>query len=246
VRSAGRNSLVFLHGAGGTSHGWDLQRLAFPAAVAPDLPGHDGEGQGYRQVEDYARWLRATGQAHEWFPGVLAGHSMGGAIALWYALSWPEDLAGIVLMATGARLRVAPEILTGVAADYPAAVDAIIARSLDPGDHARLAARLREAMLAVPQAVTAGDFQACDAFDVRGRLGEIRTPALVIAGAGGSDDAARVRRVPPRASAPRPPGVDRGRGPHAARRAAPGGERGDRGLSGGGIAWAPRGKRSLT
>jgi pimeloyl-ACP methyl ester carboxylesterase len=107
---------------------------------------------------------------------------MGGAVALCYALSWPEDLAGIVLIATGARLRVAPEILDGLAADYPAAVDAIIARSLAPGADSRLARRLREAMLAVPPDVTLGDFQACDAFDVRDRLGEVRVPSLVVAG----------------------------------------------------------------
>ena len=40
-------------------------------------------------------------------------------------------------------------------------------------------------MLAVPAGVTVGDFQACDAFDIRDRLGEIQVPALVI---GGSED----------------------------------------------------------
>ena len=39
-------------------------------------------------------------------------------------------------------------------------------------------------MLAVPAGVTVGDFQACDAFDIRDRLGEIQVPALVI-GMGG-------------------------------------------------------------
>ena len=34
----------------------------------------------------------------------------------------------------------------------------------------------------VPQAVTRGDFEACDAFDVRERLGEVRAPALAIVG----------------------------------------------------------------
>ncbi len=174
--------LVLVHGAGGMASTWDPQRLAFPGAITPDLPGHNDGGPGCRTIEDYARWLRTAGHDQGWFPAVLAGHSMGGAIALWYALSWPEDLAGIVLIATGARLRASPEILAKVAADYPAAVDTIITRSLASGADHRLAPRLREAMLAVPQDVTAGDFEACDAFDVMGRLGEIRTAALVIAG----------------------------------------------------------------
>lgn len=186
--------LVFLHGAGGISRGWDIQRLAFPAAVAPDLPGHEvrlpppsppsgaTSHPRYQRIPDYAEWLRATGQAEGWFPAVLAGHSMGGAIALWYALEWPVDLAGIVLIATGARLRVSPEIVTALEGDYALAVDRIVKRALAPSDDRRLAERLRGAMLAIPPAVTAGDFQACDTFDVMGRLEQIGTPTLIITG----------------------------------------------------------------
>jgi pimeloyl-ACP methyl ester carboxylesterase len=174
--------LVFVHGAGGTSRGWDLQRLAFPEAAAPDLPGRAGVGPGYRRIEDFAGWLHAAGRERGWFPAVLAGHSMGGAIALWSALSSPDDLAGLVLIATGARLRVAPALLEGLASNYPAAVDTIIAESLAPGADPRLVRRLREAMTAVSAEAAAADFQACDSFDVMGRLGEIHTPALIIAG----------------------------------------------------------------
>ena len=177
--------LVFVHGAGSTGDTWDLQRLAFPAAAAVDLPGHRGEGPGRRRIEDYAAWLRDAVDQQGRRPAVLAGHSMGGAIALAYALAFPEDLAGIVLVATGARLRVAPAILNGLLADYPGTVDLILSRCLAPGADSRLAARLRAAMLAVPAGVTVGDFQACDAFDITARLGEIRIPALVI---GGSED----------------------------------------------------------
>ena len=43
---------------------------------------------------------------------------MGGAIALEFALRYPARLAGLILVGTGAKLRVAPEILTGVLDDY--------------------------------------------------------------------------------------------------------------------------------
>jgi pimeloyl-ACP methyl ester carboxylesterase len=177
--------LVFVHGAGATRDTWDLQRLAFPASAAVDLPGHRGEGPGRRRIEDYAAWLRDTVDEGGWRPAVLAGHSMGGAIALAYALAFPEDLAGIVLIATGVRLRVAPAILNGLQTDYPGTVDLMIRQFLAPGADPRLAARLKAAMLVVPAGVTVGDFQACDAFDVMDRLGEIQVPALVI---GGSED----------------------------------------------------------
>ncbi len=173
---------MFVHGAGGTAAGWDLQRLAFPSAVAVDLPGHRGDGPGRQSVEGYTAWLHGAVHEHGWHPTVLVGHSMGGAIALTYALSQPEDLIGIVLVATGARLRVLPAILDGLPLDHTGTVDRIVASCLSPTADPRLARRLKEAMLAVPAAVTLGDFRACDAFDVMSRLEEVRIPALVIAG----------------------------------------------------------------
>jgi pimeloyl-ACP methyl ester carboxylesterase len=176
---------VFVHGAGGTAAAWDAQRLAFPRAVAVTLPGHGGGPDGtpgLRRVDDYATWLHGTLHERGWIPAVLAGQSMGGAIALAYALAHAEDLAALVLIATGARLRVAPEILAGLRRDYPRAAAHIVALSLAPAARGRLAERLAAAMLAVPAAVTLGDFEACDAFDVTDRLEEIRPPALVIAG----------------------------------------------------------------
>jgi pimeloyl-ACP methyl ester carboxylesterase len=185
---------VFVHGAGGTAASWDLQRLAFPSSVAVDLPGHRGEGQGRRRVEDYASWLHATVHANGWHPAVLVGHSLGGAIGLAYALAHGRDLKGIVLVSTGARLRVLPAILDGLLADPAGTVDLIVATCLAPAADPRLARRLKEAMLAVPAGVTLGDFQACDGFDVTARLDEILVPALVI---GGRED----RMTPPKFAA---------------------------------------------
>jgi len=174
--------LLFVHGAGGSAHSWDLQRLAFPDAIVPDLPGHDGFGPGRRTIAAYGEWLRRTALERAWAPVVLAGHSMGGAIALWYALEYPQDLDGLVLVAAGARMRVHPDLLALLRTDYPAAADRIVDMSLAASPRGRLAARLRDAMLAVPQDVTLGDFEACDAFNVLGKLDAVRLPTLMIVG----------------------------------------------------------------
>ena len=47
----------------------------------------------------------------------MVGHSMGGAIAMLYALTYPELLDGLILVARGAKLRVFPEILQGILVD---------------------------------------------------------------------------------------------------------------------------------
>ena len=56
----------------------------------------------------------------------VAGHSMGGAIAMSLALASPELLAGLVLVGTGARLKVFPQILEGILNEKEETVRAIM------------------------------------------------------------------------------------------------------------------------
>jgi pimeloyl-ACP methyl ester carboxylesterase len=155
---AGR-PLVLVHGAGGSAELWprQLDELADVAQLlAPDLPGHGPlGGRGRPSIAAYAEWLDGFLDAVAGEPAVVVGHSMGGAVAQTLALLRPERLAGLVLIATGARLRVV----------------------------ARLVELLRHAPREGPPLVTLGDYLACDRFDVRERLAAIRTPTLVVAGA---------------------------------------------------------------
>lgn len=187
-------ALVFVHGAGSNADFWHEQRAAFPEAHFLNLPGHTdartrhSTGDGLHSIEGYAGWVAAHIDDAGLDNVVLNGHSMGGAITLALALQKPGWLRAIVLTSTGARLRVDPRLLELLRADYPAAVDFIIQRSfastLEPLSYARkvkLNGTHRQ-MLRTPQAVTLGDYEACDRFDVIGTLGEIEVPALCIVG----------------------------------------------------------------
>jgi pimeloyl-ACP methyl ester carboxylesterase len=109
---------------------------------------------------------------------------MGGAIALSVALEKPSLVAGMVLVATGGRLRVHPAILekTGRPETFAEAVDEITDWSYSPQAPPRLVELARERMAEIRPPVLHNDFLACDRFDVLGRLGEIRVATLVLCG----------------------------------------------------------------
>ncbi|MBW1714198.1 MAG: alpha/beta fold hydrolase, partial [Deltaproteobacteria bacterium] len=119
---AARPTIVFIHGAGSSALAWQGLLSALGRkfnALALDLPGHrQTPGPPRRTAAAYAAWLKsALDQLRAEFepdPCLLAGHSMGGAIAQSFELAHPGDLAGLVLIGTGAKLPVNPKILKGV------------------------------------------------------------------------------------------------------------------------------------
>ena len=180
-----RIPLVLVHGAGGTLYHWPpgLRRLAQHDVFAIDLPGHGhSQGPGREDVGDYAQFLWDWAEALRLPPFVLAGHSMGGGIALTFALRYPQRLRGLALVATGARLRVHPDILQAIRTDKEGVGEQLVAWV--HGHRASPAQRrqyLRHFM-ATDTDVMYGDWLACDRFDVMQRLPDIHLPTLIIAG----------------------------------------------------------------
>lgn len=177
--------VLFIHGAGGSHQHWLYQVRDLPSAssYAVDLPGHGrSEGAGRDSIESYGDFVEAFLDAAEVKRVVLVGHSMGGAIALDLALRYPSRVAGLGLVATGARLRVAPVILEGIRNDPEATVALIGEWVYGPEASPELVRLGSRQMSATPPAVLHGDFVACDGFDVRGRLVELNLPVAILCG----------------------------------------------------------------
>ena len=179
--SSSKTPIVFVHGAGGSGHVWRNQlevRIPGYMQVAVDLPGHaHSEGKGAERVEDYRDFMHSFIRAAGWSRIVLGGHSMGGAITQSFALAYPGLLEAIILVGTGARLRVAPEVL-----DAAKRGGNLIDMAYAPSTDRRLIKEAeKEFMLTRPE-VRYRDFLACDRFDIMDRVAEIRTPALIICG----------------------------------------------------------------
>jgi pimeloyl-ACP methyl ester carboxylesterase len=133
-------------------------------------------------VSEYATFVVQFMDAMGIERGVVAGHSMGGAIALSAALDKPGRVAGLVLVGTGARLRVLPTILEGTLTDWPATAQLVCQYAYSSKAPAALVQLGQRQMLAVPGETVHDDFAACNDFDVTNRLGEIRCPTLVLCG----------------------------------------------------------------
>jgi pimeloyl-ACP methyl ester carboxylesterase len=148
-----------------------------------DLPGHGRSARpGCDTVAGYAQATAAFLDAVEVQRATLVGHSMGGAVAMQLALDFAGRVTGLVLVATGARLRVAPAILEGIRTNFARSVDLITRFAWSAETSPRLARLGQQALQEAGAEVLLGDFSACDRFDVMGRLDEIRVPTLVVTG----------------------------------------------------------------
>lgn len=187
TENVSRPPLIFIHGAGGTHLHWppQVRRLAGQRIFALDLPGHGKSGGvGSQGIADYARVVIEFMVAVHLNSAVFIGHSMGGGIALTLALDFPERTLGLGLVGSGARLRVAPQILeyTASEANFPLAIKLISDAEFSPAVDPRLKELAAERMSEERPLVFHGDFLACNEFDVMQRLGEIAVPSIILCG----------------------------------------------------------------
>jgi pimeloyl-ACP methyl ester carboxylesterase len=180
--------LVFIHGSGDSGRIWRLQVEHFgkERAFAIDLPGHGERADTLPAeitVEDYARAVHEviTSGLRLQRP-IIAGHSLGGAIALQMGLEYGEELGGLILIGTGARLRVSPVILQEARDAPDLAREHTNALCLLPEHVPTIGAQILREQVKTKPGILYRDLLACDTFDVISRLHEITLPTLVICG----------------------------------------------------------------
>ena len=175
--------LIFIHGSGANGNVWLLQKKRFPDADAPELRGHPG-GKACTSVEEYSDWLHGYILEKGYTDAVLAGHSLGGGIALQHAFKYPGDLKGIILVGSGGRLRVLPliiEAISGRLNDPQGWMKDLVEPLYGTVDAATLG-EILPGLAAVGPAAQLNDFRCCDKFDIMEKVPQIKLPAHCIVG----------------------------------------------------------------
>jgi len=178
-------TLLLLHGAGGSRLEWpaDLRQMPNAAVYVLDLPGHGrSDPPGRDTIEEYASVVLDFFEKVGLRDVVLLGWSMGGAIAQVIGLKGPPAVSALVLVSTGARLRVMNAILEGIIDDFQATGELIVDSIWSEDAPSALVEAGRRRLQEANPSVVHGDYVACNRFDVMGRLGEIALPTLVING----------------------------------------------------------------
>jgi pimeloyl-ACP methyl ester carboxylesterase len=125
-----RETILFIHGAGGGQLSWVFQKGFFEKEFHPviiELPGHgESGGEGEEEIGRYAEHVYGFLKALNLRQLLLVGHSMGGAIVQALAVTHPEIVRGIVLVGTGARLKVLPAVLDGINKNFEETVRRIV------------------------------------------------------------------------------------------------------------------------
>ena len=183
-------TLVFLHGASSNYRihdrlvdaldGWDRISLNLPGRAGTEGPPLDG-------VEPMADFTDEV--VREVVDGryVFVGYSLGGAIAMECALRGDDALAGLVLLSTGARLRVNPLAVRmyQAACQTQGELPAVPAAAFEDGADRALLEEAAEHRTLTPVETAVMDWRACDGFDRMDVVDRIDVPTLIL---GGTDD----------------------------------------------------------
>jgi len=194
-------ALVFVHGWGQSAQVWHAQ-LAFFAerfagrmeVQALNLPGHGGAAD-----MPFNAWGNALLDALPEGPVILIGWSLGGMLGMRLALHHPTRLAGLVLLSSTPRFRLAPDWVHGcedevferfqeaLESDAPRLLDRFFALMLQGDDLSRrqyigIARSAVDKRHPVSMQGLRCGLQWLDTLDLRGDLARIKLPTLIVHG----------------------------------------------------------------
>ena len=181
-----KKAIIFVHGAGGSSATWFMQLRGLSSdhhVVAIELNGH-GKSPDRAEDDSVHSYLHDIHEVVTKFDKpFLAGHSMGGALTQVYALNHPEYLRGIILVGTGAKLRVNPVVFNLLDNDFDGYVEAVGNFMFHEETSEEMIEASKHEVRKCPPQIIRRDFELCDKFDIMDTVSKIKSPTLILVGA---------------------------------------------------------------
>jgi len=185
----GKSVIILVHGAMGCNQSWKYQVEGLShkiEIVALNLPGHfESESPKNPTISTYIEFLNDFIEQLKVDNLILGGHSMGGAVVLLYYFKHPEKVRGLILIGTGARLRVLPIILELSQKNIPQLVEMTKNAAFHKNTIKKKSELIREVtqnMSKTPSNIAFNDWNICNEFDVMESLKNIKVPTLIICG----------------------------------------------------------------
>lgn len=178
--------VIFIHGAGGSSMAWYFQKGPLKRSMevlCMDLPGHGrSPGNGYDSIGEHSDAVYDLLNERPPDQYFIAGHSMGGAIGMSFALAYPHLVKGLILIGTGAKLSVLPAILEGIRQDKAKTIRYIVEAAFSNTTSPQIKDMAFNEMMLCSGETIFRDFFACNGFNVIDTITTITLPSLIICG----------------------------------------------------------------
>jgi len=188
--SRGRR-IAFVHAAGSNGNAWHYQLDALAASNSPlafDFPGHGRSAgvEGMKSVGEYADFVAALLDTLKIDSAVIAGRSMGAAVAMDFALRYPLRTQALILMATAPKFNLPPDLIGGLEAVAKGrAPQAFLTTGFSAqtvkGNFGVVRESWMEQIKTDPR-VRYTDLLVCQQVDLREQISQIKAPVLILAG----------------------------------------------------------------
>jgi len=178
-----RKTIIFVHGAGGSAATWFMQLRGLSDehhVVAIELNGH-GKSSDRAEEDSTHSYLHDIHEIVSKFDKpILGGHSMGGALTQLYSLAHPENLSGIILVGTGAKLKVTPLVFDLLENNFDGYVEAVGSFMFHENTSNEVIEASKHEVRKCPANIISRDFELCDNFDIMDKVSQIGLPTLII------------------------------------------------------------------
>jgi len=185
-------TIVFIHASGSNGHSWHNQVDGLGAKHSPiamDMPAHgrsDGV-VGFETIAQYTDFTAAFLDALKIKSAVIAGRSLGGMVALDFAIRYPDRTQGVIAICTAAKFNIPAERIAALEAVAKGrATQQFNNDGYSPKTIKEKVDVIREGwgeQIKTDPRVRWTDVKACAAADLSADLGKIKKPTLVLAGA---------------------------------------------------------------